>query len=119
MAQAIDHTLLESRRPWLDKSYLILDDMISRGNLIAQYRKTELEQLSALMYQLAPDRQPDDTSKEKGLELSSPLPPAYRIPELPGLNEGLTTAEIMAVAESIDTGDVDWVAHAVTENQIW
>ncbi|KAL3439673.1 hypothetical protein BDV09DRAFT_157912 [Aspergillus tetrazonus] len=119
MAQAIDHSLLESRRPWLDKSYLILDDMIYRGNLIAQYRKTELEQLSALMYQLAPDRQPDDTSKERGLELSSPLPPAYRIPELPGLNDGLTTAEIMAVAESIDTGDVDWVAHAVTENQIW
>lgn len=118
MAQAIDHSLLESRRPWLDKSYFILDDMISWGNLIAQYRKTELEQLSALMYQLALDRQPDDSSKEKGLELSSPLP-AYRIPELPGLNDGLTTAEIMAVAESIDTGDVDWVAHAVTENQIW
>ncbi|EAA57671.1 hypothetical protein AN6030.2 [Aspergillus nidulans FGSC A4] len=119
MAQAIDHNLLESRRPWLDKSYLILDDMISRGNLIAQYRKTELERLSALMYQFATDRQPDDMSKEKGLEMSSPLPPAYRIPELPGLNDGLTTAEIMAVAESIDTGDVDWVAHAVTENQIW
>ncbi|KAL4735368.1 hypothetical protein BDV11DRAFT_212023 [Aspergillus similis] len=119
MAQAIDCTLLENRRPWLDKSYLILDDMISRGNLIAQYRKTELEQLSALMYQLAPDRQPEDTSKGKGLELSSPLSPAYRVPELPGLNDGLTTAEIMAVAESIDTGDVDWVAHAVTENQIW
>ena len=119
MAQAIDHNLLESRRPWLDKSYLILDDMISRGNLIAQYRKTELERLSALMYQIATDRQPDDMSKEKALEMSLPLPPAYRIPELPGLNDGLTTAEIMAVAESIDTGDVDWVAHAVTENQIW
>ncbi|KAL5003290.1 hypothetical protein BDV10DRAFT_154615 [Aspergillus recurvatus] len=119
MAPAIDCALLESRRPWLHKSYLILDDMISRGNLIAQYRKTELEQMSALMYQLAPDRQPEDTSKGKELEFSSPLPPAYRVPELPGLNDGLTTAEIMAVAESIDTGDVDWVAHAVTENQIW
>ncbi|KAL5051764.1 hypothetical protein BDW71DRAFT_194007 [Aspergillus fruticulosus] len=119
MAPAIDCTLLESRRPWLHKSYLILDDMISRGNLIAQYRKTELEQMSALMYQLAPDRQPEDTSKGKKLELSSPLPPAYRVPELPGLNDGLTTAEIMAVAESIDTGDVDWVSHAVSENQIW
>ncbi|KAL6238681.1 hypothetical protein BDW75DRAFT_246760 [Aspergillus navahoensis] len=119
MAPAIDCTLLESRRPWLHKSYLILDDMISRGNLIAQYRKTELEQTSALMYQLAPDRQPEDASKGKELELSSPLPPVYRVPDLPGLNDGLTTAEIMAVAESIDTGDVDWVAHAVTENHIW
>lgn len=34
-------------------------------------------------------------------------------------NSGLMTAEIMAVAESIDTGDVDWIAHAVTVNRIW
>ncbi|KAL4975819.1 hypothetical protein BDW66DRAFT_160096 [Aspergillus desertorum] len=119
MAPAIDCTLLESRRPWLHKSYLILDDMISQENLIAQYRKPELEQMSALMCQLAPDRQSEGTSKGKELEFSSPLPPAYRVPELPGLDNGLTTAKIMAVAGSIDIGDVDWVAHAVTENQIW
>ncbi|KAL4913252.1 hypothetical protein BDW62DRAFT_205681 [Aspergillus aurantiobrunneus] len=120
LAPTLDSALLESRRPWLKKSYLILDDMISRGNLIAQFRKSELEQMSALLYQLAPDRrQPEDPRKGHEIELSSPLPPAYRVPELPTLNDGLTTAEIMAVAESIDTGDVDWVAHAVTENQIW
>jgi hypothetical protein len=95
--------------------------MITRGNLIARFRKAELEQLDSLLSQLAPDRQlqiVDSTRKTDllGFE-SSPLPPPY--PELPGLSDGLTTAEIMAVAESIDTGDVDWVAHAVTENEIW
>ncbi|KAL4880748.1 hypothetical protein BJY04DRAFT_207920 [Aspergillus karnatakaensis] len=120
LAPAIDAALLESRKPWLHKSYVILDDMISRGNLIAQFRKSELEQMSDLLYQLAPDRFPQgDDSLRKQIDMSSPLPPAYRVPELPSLNDGLTTAEIMAVAESIDTGDVDWVAHAVTENQIW
>ncbi len=120
LAPAIDSSLLESRRPWLHKSYMILDDMISRGNLIAQLRKSELEQLSNLLYQLTPDRiLPEDQRKLHPVELSSPLAPAYRVPDLPSLNDGLTTAEIMAVAESIDTGDVDWVAHAVTENQIW
>ncbi|KAL2834277.1 hypothetical protein BDW59DRAFT_156217 [Aspergillus cavernicola] len=122
LAPAIDSVLLESRRPWLQKSYVILEDMISRGNLIADFRKSELEQLSGLLYQLTPDRpvQIDDpTRKGQLVEIPSPLPPAYRVPELPNLNDGLTTAEIMAVAESIDTGDVDWVAHAVVENQIW
>ncbi|KAL4948001.1 hypothetical protein BDW69DRAFT_102889 [Aspergillus filifer] len=120
MAPAVDCTLLESRSPWLQKSYMILDDMINRGNLIAKFRKSELEQLSGLLYQLAPDRmQGEGSTKGQLVEIPSPLPPAYRVPELPSLHDGLTTAEIMAVAESIDTGDVDWVAHAVTENHIW
>ncbi|KAL5343888.1 hypothetical protein BJX70DRAFT_385176 [Aspergillus crustosus] len=102
MAPAIDPVLLESRKLWLHKSYL--------------------EQMGDLLYQLAPDRllqNVDSFRKGQLIDMSSPLPPAYRVPELPSLNDGLTTAEIMAVAESIDTGDVDWVAHAVTENQIW
>ncbi|KAL4863875.1 hypothetical protein BDV12DRAFT_206112 [Aspergillus spectabilis] len=122
MAPAIDSALLESRKPWLQKSYMILDDMVSRGNLIAQFRKSELEQMSDLLYQLAPDRlleSDDPLRKGRQIGMSSPPPPVYRVPELPTLTDGLTTAEIMAVAESIDTGDVDWVAHAVTENQIW
>jgi hypothetical protein len=100
---------------------MILDDIISRGNLIAQFRKSELERMSDLHYQLAPDRllkSGDPLRKGQQIDMPSPLPPAYRVPELPTLTDGLTTAEIMAVAESINTGDVDWVTHAVTENQI-
>ncbi|KAH8700208.1 Zn(II)2Cys6 transcription factor [Talaromyces proteolyticus] len=126
IAPKIDISLLENRTAWLQKSYVILDDMISRGNLIARFRKSELEQLGRLLDMLSPDGpfQPDD-SMEKGQQdgvetpMSSLMHHTYRVTELLSLNDGLTTAEIMAVAESIDTGDVDWVAHAVTENQIW
>ncbi|KAL3475772.1 hypothetical protein BJX99DRAFT_270907 [Aspergillus californicus] len=122
LAPALDCALLGSRKPWLQKSHTILDDMISRGNLIARFRKSELEQLSGLLCQLTPDRPvriEELPTKGQHDDLSSPPPPAYRVPDLPNMNDGLTTAEIMAVAESIDTGDVDWVAHAVVENQIW
>ncbi|KAF4226087.1 hypothetical protein CNMCM6805_004989 [Aspergillus fumigatiaffinis] len=88
--------------------------------------KSELEQLNGLLSQLPPDRplQPDDPigrGQQAGIstQISSPMPPPYPVAELLSLNDGLTTAEIMAVAESIDTGDVDWVARAVTENHIW
>jgi hypothetical protein len=126
MAPIIDCSLLESLTPWLQKGYIVLEDMISRGNIIARFRKSELEQLSGLLSQLPPDRplQPDDPTgrgQQAGIsaQISSPMPPPYPVPELLSLNDGLTTAEIMAVAESIDTGDVDWVARAVTENHIW
>ncbi|KAL2856630.1 fungal-specific transcription factor domain-containing protein [Aspergillus pseudoustus] len=121
MAPAIDFNLLDNQVPWLQKSCVILDDMITRGNLIARFRKAELEQLDGLLSQLVPGRQPqivDSTRKTEILGFaSSPLPPPY--PDLPGLSDGLTTEDIMAVAESIDTGDVDWVAHTITENEIW
>jgi hypothetical protein len=126
MAPIIDYSLLESLTPWLQKSYVVLEDMIARGNIIARFRKSELEQLNGLLTQLPPDRplQPDDPigrGQQAGIstQISSPMPPPYPVAELLSLNDGLTTAEIMAVAESIDTGDVDWVARAVTENHIW
>lgn len=126
MAPIIDSRLLESLTPWLQKSYIILDDMISRGNIIASFRKCELERLAELLNQLSPDLPPPHSDRiQRGQQsemlnqLSSPMSPSQRVPELLHLNDGLTTAEIMAMAESIDTGDVDWVVQAVTENHIW
>jgi hypothetical protein len=109
---------------------MILDEMISRGNLIAGFRKSELQQLAGMLTQLAADRltQGTEFAQKRAQDrfisrLPSPATPdqsrAFGIPETPSINHGLTTAEIMAVAESIDTGDVDWIAHAVTENHIW
>jgi hypothetical protein len=126
MAPIIDSSLLESLTPWLQKSYIILDDMISRGNIIASFRKSELERLGELLSQLSTyqltqvnDRMQRDHQNGMLSQLSSPTSPANYAHELLNLNDGLTTAEIMAVAESIDTGDVDWVVQAVTENHIW
>ncbi|KAB8076106.1 hypothetical protein BDV29DRAFT_200469 [Aspergillus leporis] len=129
-APAADTSLLDDWTPWLQKSVMILDEMISRGNLIAGFRKSELQQLAGMLTQLAADRltQGTEFAQKRAQDrfisrLPSPATPdqsrAFGIPETPSINHGLTTAEIMAVAESIDTGDVDWIAHAVTENHIW
>lgn len=91
--------------------------MISRGNRIAAYRKSELDQLSRMLGETS-----DESLGKVDYGMRSQLP-SFLTPhsddhaEIDG--NGFTTAEIMAVAESIDIGDVDWIAHAVTENRIW
>ncbi|KAF9890614.1 hypothetical protein FE257_005745 [Aspergillus nanangensis] len=127
-APATHCSLLDDASPWLHKSYTILDEMILRGNIIAGFRKAELEQLANMLTQLF-SSQPavaNEPVQQTGIvsRLPSPILPdhgqnTFGVPELPDLNDVLTTAEIMAVAESIDTGDVDWIAQAVTENHIW
>ncbi|OOO13601.1 hypothetical protein OAory_01013500 [Aspergillus oryzae] len=127
-APAADASLLDDWTPWFHTSVTVLDEMISRGNLIAGFRKSELQQLAGMLSHLADDGviHGTDLARKGQLDriisrLPSPSTPdrVFGISEIPNLHPGLTTAEIMAVAESIDTGDVDWIAHAVTENHIW
>ncbi|OGM44511.1 Zn(II)2Cys6 transcription factor [Aspergillus bombycis] len=127
-APAADASLLDDWTPWFHTSVTVLDEMISRGNLIAGFRKSELQQLAGMLSQLTADGdlQSVELARKGQLDriisrLPSPSTPdrVFGISDIPNLHPGLTTAEIMAVAESIDTGDVDWIAHAVTENHIW
>ncbi|GAB1218540.1 hypothetical protein ATERTT37_007799 [Aspergillus terreus] len=114
---AVDPCLLDESDNWLHKCYMVLDEMISRGNRIAAYRKSELDQLSRMLGETS-----DESLGKVDYGMRSQLP-SFLTPhsddhaEIDG--NGFTTAEIMAVAESIDIGDVDWIAHAVTENRIW
>ena len=131
IASFTDPSLVDDRTAWLQKTNIILDEMISRGNLIADFRKSELGQLTRMLSQVSPDRQFDIDNPPKlkppggnPTRPSSPFASNHYgavdgVTALPMLDYGLTTAEIMDAAESIDTGDVDWIAHAVTENQIW
>ncbi|PIG80462.1 Zn(II)2Cys6 transcription factor [Aspergillus arachidicola] len=128
IAPAADASLLDDWTPWFHTSVTVLDEMISRGNLIAGFRKSELQQLAGMLSHLADDEviHSTDLARKGQLDriisrLPSPSTPdrVFGISDIPNLHPGLTTAEIMAVAESIDTGDVDWIAQAVTENHIW
>ncbi|KAL4896848.1 Zn(II)2Cys6 transcription factor [Aspergillus ambiguus] len=114
---AVDHCLLDESDNWLRKSCTILDEMIFRGNRIAAYRKSELDQLSSMLDEIS-----DESSRKMDCEIRQQLP-SFLTPHSDDHQEvdshGFTTADIMAVAESIDIGDVDWIAHAVTENRIW
>ncbi|RMJ28715.1 hypothetical protein PHISP_00464 [Aspergillus sp. HF37] len=130
-AAATDFSLLDDWNSLLRKTYCILDEMTSRGNLVAGFRKWELEQLAITSSQLSASRTGPvaDSAAEgrpgKGISrLQTPLIPAsnsdaFGTPGVEGPDNGFTIAEIMAVADSIGTGDVDWISHAINENQIW
>ncbi|OJJ42312.1 hypothetical protein ASPZODRAFT_20635 [Penicilliopsis zonata CBS 506.65] len=103
IAQAIDPAMLDDWQAWTAKSHAVLDEMKSRGNLIAGFRKAELQMLAHLVADL-------QSSPDPLVELT--------IPEVGRDPEELTT-ELMAVAESIVTGDVDWIANTFTEDRMW
>lgn len=49
----VDSTLVrEDDEPWLSRVHLILDEMVSRGNLVAGLRKAELQQLDETLTRL-------------------------------------------------------------------
>lgn len=106
--------------------------MQSRGNLVAEFRKSELAQLNDMLAQRSTSQPFHGDNQTEKQDLASvtpdvPSPPlapdnsnhTFGVPEILNISNELTTEEIMAVANSIDTEDVDWVAHAVTDNSIW
>ena len=52
MAAAIDPSLLPDHSPWSHRAYVILDEMSSRGNIIAEKVLSELKQLDTQLQQL-------------------------------------------------------------------
>ncbi|KAH8807875.1 Zn(II)2Cys6 transcription factor [Xylogone sp. PMI_703] len=141
ISPVIDVSLLDNGSSWLQKSYVIIDEMISNGNLIAEFRKSELQQLEETLNHRLPDlsqsssglitfqQNNDPTSKvthSSAVPLLESLPVGNDImPSDPTIlddcdfSEGLTAAQILAVANSIDTEDAEWVSHAMTGNNIW
>ena len=112
LAPFVDPYLLNDSQPWLQKAYDVLDEMIYRGNQIAAFRRSDLEQLHGLL------RESSGQCDRRG-EMISHMSLLYSEESQIGDANDLTMADIMAVAESIGPMDVDWMAHAVTENSIW
>lgn len=112
LAPFVDPYLLDDSLPWLQKAYDVLDEMIYRGNQIAAFRRSDLEQLHDLLRE-------SSGQCDRREEMISHMSLLYSEESQFGDAADLTTADIMAVAESIDSVDVDWMAHAVTENCIW
>lgn len=106
-APSIDPCLLGDPQPWLDKAYEVLEEMVYRGNTVARFRRTELDQLRELLKQPSPGSSPEATD--------SSMPPVLSLDS----EDGLEATDIMTLAGLIDTGDVDWIAHTLTENSIW
>ncbi|KAJ5263252.1 hypothetical protein N7478_010857 [Penicillium angulare] len=141
MAPAID--LRWSYPVWLEKAYAIFEEIIENGNLIAKYRRSELQLLDELLSYFpqehtrcvsapisisAPALNTDQTSVQLANFSSSVAQtlshdllsdPGVSLEDELSLTTGLTAAQIMAVADSIESIDTEWMSNAMIEHSIW
>ncbi|KAJ6044107.1 hypothetical protein N7499_006611 [Penicillium canescens] len=143
LSPAIDPRLLDSHPSWLEKAYAIFDEMIGDGNQVASFRRSELQRLDETLSCISrgqsrpltvpnffhqTDVLPNPPSPSStSIPESMPQPLQYNAllrqdPVLDGecdFGTMLTSAEIMAVADSIETFDTEWVSNAMVEHSIW
>lgn len=138
----IDSRLLESRSPWLDKAYILLEAMISNGNRIAEFRMGELQRLDEMLTEYsAGQAQPSSTfgAPQSDINVQQPifdpslpedchatssvLPGQDNLStyagvsdESSGYGDDLTAEQILAAAESMDLEGTDWLSFATMEN---
>ena len=137
MRPAIDSQLPEDRI-WLDKAYAIFEQMILDGNHIANFRRSELQQLEQMLTTLSRNQvrcsadpaplpgngQIFDAPAPLG---DAPLPDTTQALDndiLPLMPDdfgfaGLTTAQIMETADAIENGDTEWMSNTMIEHSIW
>ncbi|KXG45193.1 Transcription factor [Penicillium griseofulvum] len=145
MGPVIDPHLLESHPNWLEKAYAIFDEMIRDGNQVAAFRRSELQQLHETLLGCISGDQPRHLAVPDFFQQADTLPgPASpSTTPIPGtipqsvryddtllrpdpdldvecdFSTILTSAEIMAVADSIESYDTEWVSNAMVEHSIW
>ncbi|KAJ5959849.1 uncharacterized protein N7479_006999 [Penicillium vulpinum] len=144
MGPTIDPRVLESHPNWLEKAYAIFDEMIRDGNQVATFRRSELQQLHETLLGCISGDQPRHLAVPDFFQqadiLSHPASPSET--PIPGampqsryddnllrpdpdldvecdFSTMLTSAEIMAVADSIERYDTEWVSNAMIEHSIW
>ena len=119
----VDPSLLRRNESWLQQTHMILDEMVSRGNLIAGLRKAELQQLDETLTRLhttstsliTPQTsvmqsfEGDPMGGERVREISSG-PSQMQFEPLQDWNseEGLSGDQLIAVADSLDFTNLDW-----------
>ncbi|KAJ5774262.1 hypothetical protein N7457_009158 [Penicillium paradoxum] len=139
MGPAIHPRLLESHPNCLERAYAIFEEMIRDGSQVASYRRSELQQLDETLLGCI-SGQPRPLAVPPFLHedvLPRPASPsATPIPTMPRYDDALfrpdadldvecdlsamlTSAEIMAVADSIESYDTEWVSNAMLEHSIW
>ena len=123
----VDPWLLRRNEPWLQKTHSILDEMVSRGNLIAGLRKSELQQLDETLTRLHTTSRSSATTYDstmQGSRVNSTERETFRdvgsdrsqtqFEPLRDWNseEGLSGDKLIAVADSLHFTDLDWLSAA-------
>ncbi|GLI82258.1 hypothetical protein PoHVEF18_010686 [Penicillium ochrochloron] len=126
---------------WVEKAYTIFEDIIENGNLIAKFRRSELQLLDELLSCFPEDQPrrlsapvsfPNNALNKSHGELANSFPPSSHVLSHdmlsdPGVDmgddgaftSGWTAAQIMAVADSIEGIDTEWMSNAMIEHSIW
>lgn len=113
IAAAVDPSLLRDKESRLNIAYSILDDMAGRGNRIAEYHKHELEQLDLNMQKLIsfPPHATISMGERdaRGRSHSDAPPTVDTVGSEWNSEDGFSGEQLMAVANSLDFNQLDWL----------
>lgn len=139
MSHAIDPLLLEDHGQWSDTAYTILDDMASQGNMIAVFRKRELQQLANVLHMLPPvsvgETEIDHGQYDGDTLLASTNETSDYVNPAPHRNTGegelddrvfddafgqddLTAEQLMLIADSLDLDGLDWMTTSLADSSV-
>ncbi|KAF4339946.1 positive activator of transcription [Fusarium beomiforme] len=136
IAPVLDPKFSEYDATFRHKTHIIFNEMISKGNLIAMFRRSELQQLDDMLGRLPRDQSettpiPIDgqiiggTITEDGSVLNELNEDnetmASILPDMDdlGMDAWFTTAQMIDMANSIANSDTEFLSHAMVEHDIW
>lgn len=143
MGPAIDPLLVDDHSWWLQKAYEIFQEMVEDGNQVARFRWSELQQLEKTLGEITQTRTASSTSEivsRNSGAIPQLLSPAISCISGPvgqgfcndpslmadttldaefGFGPILTSAEMTAMADSIEMYDAEWVSNAMMTHDIW
>lgn len=146
---AVDKSLLVDRDSWVRRSLALLEDIESSGNLIASWRKSEIQRLDEMLIEISDETRIKPPSSSVGSApaenlggpsfqgntfqpepnnipltnsgfLHLPQPGPFDVPTTTiGGGDDLWAEHILAIASSIQDEDVEWIDRAIVDNSIW
>ncbi|GKT56646.1 C6 transcription factor [Colletotrichum tofieldiae] len=141
----LHHQCFECLDLSLEQVYVVFDEMIMAGNSVAKFRKSELQQLESMLQQLTPwpsqaseqTTLVGDARQTQPLENTSPQDTVVSSiatdhsqnesysSSIPGnmddmaYDSGLTMAQLLDMANSIEQEDSEWMSQTIVEHSIW
>ena len=137
IAPVLDPRFCEYDATFRHKTSIIFNEMINKGNLIAVFRRSELQQLDDMLSCLSREHNDTTPIPIDGQIIGGTIPEgndgALQDPNddnetmasmLPGMDDlgidaWFTTAQMIDMANSIANSDTEWVSHTMMEHDIW
>ncbi|KAI1861080.1 hypothetical protein JX265_009699 [Neoarthrinium moseri] len=131
IAPVIDESHTGNHISWVQRCMALFDRLIAAGNLIAAWRKSELQLLYEMVIQILRSHTtfvdpPSQATRAAALQDTDPTIPLpadsiihpFAMNSL-GNGDDIIAEQIMAIASSIQDEDIEWMDDAIVENSIW